>query len=652
MLFRKERNAAAALSSLMSQTKDTMVCFDFAEPIDPAEPKDVINRKLRDCRVVEASTPFAKAFGFQRREELIGRPMISLFKNGDIPEWFTTFGQEVEDNNFEDSEQIIKVPVRGELREMRIHMQNIFDDNRLIRQWITIRDVSREERNRRTLKENERLRLLALESVGLQTFSLEYNPDNPDEPYGELTVDGQRLPDWLNGVLDEDRPSLEETFNQFYQGESDRLHTLFRAKKTGAHDAWMEAWAVASERDSDQRPKGVVGVIMDRTQSKALEAQLIDSQRLESLGVLAGGIAHDFNNLLMSITGSVDLALHRHPEVGEELRLIDDAASQATLLCEQLLTYAGRGSAELSPLNISRAIYDFRDLLSLATDKNAHVILHITDNCWVRGDSSQLTQVVMNLVKNSSDALGGQAGEIILDLNTVNYQDSWRTDFHLGTELNPGAYISLAVSDNGKGMSSAQMERIFDPFYTTKFAGRGLGMAVVMGVIRGHGGAIRIDSQAGQGTTVEVVLPVHHSSEEIQPDDDEKNAQRLSGRVLVVDDEAPVREVASNLITAMGAEVVVASGGFEALNLFQDGTAQFDAILMDVTMPDMDGVETASRILDIDPTAKVIMCSGYSHIAIPGKLNNVVSFLQKPYRLGQLQEKLEPLLLPQRTHLS
>ncbi len=644
MFFRKARKAAAALHSLMSQTRDTMVCFDFRVPIDPQEPQHVIDAKLRDCVVVDASRSFALYFGFSKREDVIGRPLIDLFDNGQIPEWFINYGQEVENRNFANLERVVAIPVSGELREMRIHMQNIFDGELLVRQWITIRDVSREEQNRRAVEENERLRVLALEAVGLRTFSLEFDPHNTEQRHGAITVSGGIHPDWWENIHEDDRPAMEQAFTRFYKGETDQLHTLFRTATEKDSEVWMESWAVASHRDEQGQPVGISGVIMDRTQSKALEAKLIASQRLESLGVLAGGIAHDFNNLLMSVTGSVDIATQRHPELGEELRLIDDAARQATLLCDQLLTYAGRGSAELAPLDLSEAIEGFKELLTLSVDKNARVILQIEENCWVRGDSSQLGQVLMNLVKNASDALVGAPGEIVVRLHEADFQEQWRVDFHQGARLRPGKYITLEVQDTGKGMSPAELEHLFDPFYTTKFTGRGLGMAVVMGVVRGHAGAVQVTSKPQQGTVVQVVLPASAPPQQHPPPLEDPSARALRGCVMVVDDEAAVREVASNLISSMGAEVELAASGEQALALFLDNPARYQAILMDVTMPGLDGVETASRILARYPDTNIVMCSGYSNITMPSKLTDAVHFLQKPYRLSQLHDKLKPLL--------
>ena len=648
MFYKKERASAAALSSLMAQTKDSMVCFTFRVPVNPDEPQDVIDAKLRDATIVEASRPFARYFGFERREDVLGKHLLDLFR-GTIPDWFIDYGQEVEDRNFEDIERNIRIPIGDELRPMRIYMQNIFAGDLLVSQWITIRDMSRQERDRQAIEENERIKLLALEAVGLQTFSARFDAADEDHPYGVVVVGDEPHGDWWNRIYPEDRPQLEQAIVDFSNGKTDRLHARFRVVSEAGENVWMESWAVASEPNGQGGPKGLLGVVMDRTQSKALEDKLIASQRLESLGVLAGGIAHDFNNLLMSVVGAVDVISYSHPELKDALQVVDDAARQGSQLCDQLMTYAGRGSVELAPTDLSATLQSMRELLGMSVQKNATLSFEFAPGGWVRGETSQLSQVAMNLVKNASDALEGAPGDITVRLSSSRFEHWWPSEFHLGAQLEPGEYLALEVADTGRGMSEEELERLFDPFYTTKFTGRGLGLAVVMGAVRGHGGAIRVVSELGKGTRVTVVIPKVAAPGETPSAERPTPGASLAGSVLVVDDEESVRVAASNLLTAMGIESVVASGGKNALALLGGTTAQsFDAILLDVTMPDMDGVETAGRILERFPESNIIMCSGYSSVAMPEKLSAEVGFLQKPYRMEQLHDKLAPLLVDRR----
>ncbi|MEM7000821.1 MAG: ATP-binding protein [Pseudomonadota bacterium] len=644
MLYRKERQAAASLSALMAQTRDAMVCFTFRRPVDPTEPRDIVNAKLRDATVVEASTPFARYFGFERREDVLGQHLLKLF-GGSIPEWFVDYGQEVEDRNFEDIERIIQIPVKDRMRTMRIYMQNIFTDDLLTSQWIIIRDISRESEQERVIEENERLKTLAVQAVGLRTFALEFDPADRQNPHGRMAVDKTGYPGWWGRVIAEDQPLLESAFADFYQGRSEQLHTMFRAKDESDELVWLESWAVASDRDAKGLPQGIVGVVLDRTHGKILEEKMIASQRLESLGVMAGGIAHDFNNMLMPIIGMLDVLADSNPQMQEDFQTMDSAARRAAQLCEQLLTYAGRGSAELTSLNISETLADVKDLLAVSTHAKCQIDFDLGNGCWVKGDAAQITQVLLNLVKNASDALEGEAGNVTVTLSKRDYKADWSSEFHNGSELRPGRYVSLTVTDTGKGVPSEEVERLFDPFLTTKFTGRGLGLAVVMGVIRGHDGGVRVDSTRGQGTTIEVVLRAEEAEPEEAPQPVADPLVKLSGRVLVVDDEEPVRNIAARLLKSLGLRTELAVDGQAAIQQVQENPDSFDVVLLDVSMPGIDGVEAANQILHQHPDTQIVLCTGYSYVAIPDKLAASVGFLQKPYRLEQLRAKLTPLLV-------
>ncbi|NKB98216.1 MAG: response regulator [Pseudomonadales bacterium] len=637
MIYRKERKVAAAVQSLMAQTRDSMVCFEFVEPVDPREPQDVIDMKLRNARIIEASGPFARYFGYKDRGEVIGAHLMDLFNN-EIPDWFVNYGQEVEDGGFEDIERRIEIPVGDSWRAMRVYMQNIFDGPLLTNQWITLRDVTREERAERAMAEQEQLNLLALEAIGLENFVVNLREVAGSRRTEELVRGIQEEKHWQE-IHSDDLPLLESACERFCAGEQKELHGLFRVS-VDHQEVWLEAWAVASSRDALGLPESVVGVIMDRTSSKQIENKLIGNQRLESLGVLTGGITHDFNNLLMSIMGSLDLLMHRNPELSDLLGVIDDAATQAVQLCEQLLTYSGRGTGNLAITNVSDVLGSMRDLLAITAHQNARLDIDLADECFIRCDSSQIRQIALNLVKNSSDALVGNTGQISLTLRPINFEERWRSEYALGENLHPGEYVALTVSDDGAGVSLDELDKVFDPFYTTKFTGRGLGLAVVMGIVRGYNGAIKITSRVGEGTEVQVLFPIESNPDVLQSDQDAPKLAVLSGTILVVDDEAPVLQTVGNLLKEIGLDAELVPSGQAAINAVQQKTNQFAAILMDVTMPDLDGIETAAQILDYDPRAKIVLSSGYSNVVVPEKLKDRVQFLQKPYRLDVLHEML------------
>ena len=640
MFYKQDRKVAAALRSLMSQTRDSMVCFEFAVPVDPSEPQDVINRKLRDARVVEASNSFARYFGYKGREAVIGAHLMDLFNN-QIPEWFVDYGQEVEDGGFEDIEKRIEIPVGNSWRAMRVYMQNIFEGPLLTSQWITLRDITRQEQQERTIAENKQLQNLALDAIGLQSFSIRLQGEqNPLDALVDVLTAGPRG----ESIHVDDLDVVERSCQQFLSAAQDTLHTLFRMISDQS-ERWVEAWAVAYARDSEGSPSHVVGVFFDRTDTKQMETDLITNQRLESLGVLAGGIAHDFNNLLMTIMATLDLVGHKQPDLWEQLRVIDGAATQAAQLCDQLLTYAGRGTGNLVATDISQVLKDMRELLGVTVDRNVTLDVSIAEDCWVRCDSSQMRQVALNLLRNSSDALGGESGKVSLSLRERTFDPAWSEQYELGETLTPGLFVELVVSDDGRGMTATERERVFEPFYTTKFTGRGLGLAVVMGIVRGHAGAIRIRSAPDEGCEVSILFPSEKNREAVTLQDEIPELRTLSGQVLVVDDEPAVLKTVGGLLAEIGLDATLVESGREAITLMESAHQKYMAILMDVTMPDLDGVETAARILDRFPHSNIVLSSGYTNVVLPAKLESLVGFLQKPYRLTQLYETLQPYAL-------
>ena len=647
MFFRKERKQAAALTSLMSQTRDTMVCLEFNTPIDPREPQSEINRKLRDCYVVDASYSFARYFGFKNREDILDKSMMDVM-GADIPSWFIDYGNEVETKNFDNLERLVSIPVNGQAWIMRIQMHNIFEKELLVRQWIMIRDVSAEEAAKLLVEENERFKILAIEAAGLSTFKLEFG--ETADATGRMEINGTAVPDWWDLVHADDKQQLRADFDRFFRGATEKLHGFFRTRDTNGVETWHEAWGVASDRNDQQEATGVYGVLCDRTEQKALELKLITTQRLESLGILAGGIAHDFNNVLSTMVGAVELAKRKQDGISDLMRPIDDAADQLTNLCDQLLTYAGRNVSAFDSIDIGHLVSTFQELLKLSIGKDITLEIESADFCWVRGDRGQLRQLLMNLVKNASEAMEGKSGRVLIRTRVVAHDTVWAAQFRYGQPLTPGNYVEISVSDQGSGIDPTEIERLFDPFFTTRFTGRGLGLAVVLGVVNGHNGAINVASSPGVGTTVSVAIPLHtvrpaEPAEVVTPGNIDWH--ETGYRILVVDDDHSVLTMAGLLLDELGLSVRVCSSGAEAVALYRERPGRFEFVLMDVTMPGLDGIQAATEILALDPEAKIILSSGYSDITFPEAIAEATLFLKKPYRLGQLQQSLEALLKKQ-----
>ncbi|GFO53484.1 hypothetical protein GMSM_04910 [Geomonas sp. Red276] len=402
-------------------------------------------------------------------------------------------------------------------------------------------------------------------------------------------------------------------------------------------------------------PERVVGFIHDITENKKgeeerlnLERQVLHSQKLESLGVLAGGIAHDFNNILTAIVGNADLALGRSDEqspVAENLRRIISAATRAADLAKQMLAYSGKGSFRIEQVQVDAILVEMHHLLEVSISKKARLQVELAHGLpAVEADPTQLRQIILNLVINASEAIGDAGGTIRVRTEYRDCGRSFLAGFQKAGELEEGGYILLEVADDGCGMPREVQSRIFDPFFSTKFTGRGLGMAAVLGIIRSHRGAIRLESEEGRGTTFTILLPATGQPVEEEPRGT-RNNWLLQGKVLLVDDEEEVRLTGAELLRELGFTVITGSDGEEALGVVRE-TPDLLLVLLDLTMPNLDGEQCFNRIREIAPALQVVICSGYHEAEIAGKFKGkgLAAFLQKPYMLSDLKEVLGRVL--------
>ena len=387
-----------------------------------------------------------------------------------------------------------------------------------------------------------------------------------------------------------------------------------------------------------------------QTKQQKLEEQMLQAQKLESLGVLAGGIAHDFNNILMAVIGHCDLAQRRLPPESpamENLRQINLAASRAADLANQMLAYSGKGKFVIEPLNLSQIIIEMEHILSVSVSKKAVLRYELEkDLPSVEADATQLQQIIMNLVINASDAIGDNNGTIAISTGKMDCDAAYLQENWLNDKLSPGRYVFLEVADTGCGIAEADINRIFEPFYSTKFTGRGLGMAAVMGIVRGHKGAIKIYTELDKGSTIKVLLPASALSVTPQDSASETTLLQETGTVLLVDDEKTVREIGREMLSDFGFESLSACNGIEALEIFKTHHEKIRFVLMDLTMPKMGGEETFREFRRINPDVKVIICSGYNEQEISQKFagKGLAGFLKKPYTLAELQDKIKYIL--------
>lgn len=384
---------------------------------------------------------------------------------------------------------------------------------------------------------------------------------------------------------------------------------------------------------------------------RRVEARMLQAQKLESLGVLAGGIAHDFNNLLVSVVVNASMALNELPPESpgrDNVQQIETAALRAADLARQLLAYSGRGQMVAEPLDLSVLVEEMAGLLEVSIPKNVAFRRQLAgDLPPTQADATQLRQVVMNLVTNAAEAMDHEGGLVTVRSGVLEVQRDYFNHTYVDDDLPEGRYVYLGVSDTGCGMDEETLTRIFDPFFSTKFSGRGLGLAAVLGIVRGHKGAIKVDSEPGQGTTFKVLFPCLEEGQQAPVAKPEDVADwRGSGTILLVDDEESVRFVVSTLLERLGFEVLTASDGLEAVEVFREHAEAIAAVLLDVTMPHMDGHEAFRQMRAIRADAPVILSSGYAEDDAAELLDGQgpAGFIEKPYRPAALVQKLREVL--------
>jgi PAS domain S-box-containing protein len=381
-----------------------------------------------------------------------------------------------------------------------------------------------------------------------------------------------------------------------------------------------------------------------------LERQMQQTQKLESLGVLAGGIAHDFNNILMAILGHAELTQYTLSPMSparENINQIITASHRAAELCQQMLAYSGKASLSNMHINLGELVNEMVHLLKTSISKKALLNLHIEkDTPMIEGDPSQIRQVVMNLIINASDAIGELSGVISVSVGATRCDDYYLKTTELFDNLSPGLYTHIEVSDTGCGMDAETQARIFEPFFTTKFLGRGLGLAAVVGIVRTHNGAIKVYSEQGKGTTFKLLFPSLPSNYSNNEDTNGATANTKwtgQGTILLADDEESIRAVAASMLELIGYKVLTAVDGREAIDIYNEKKNEIDIVVLDMTMPHVDGGEAFKEIRRINPDAKVLIASGYSKEDIGARFagKGVTEVLQKPYTMKSLRESLK-----------
>ena len=446
-------------------------------------------------------------------------------------------------------------------------------------------------------------------------------------------------------------------------------HGELRLSTRAGEIRWIEFFARLTLDPADQ-VLGISGTLIDindrkaaDAERKALEHKLLETQKLESLGVLAGGIAHDFNNLLMAILGNAELALLDLPTQAPartSVVLIELAARRAAELTGQMLAYAGKGRMVIELFKMNTLVEEITALLDVSIAKTTMLRYMLAQQLpLIAGDASQIRQVIMNLVLNAAEAVGSDTSTIVIATGILHVDRSYLARTWLAPELPEGPYVFLEVADDGPGMHAETLAKIFDPFFTTKFTGRGLGLAAVIGIVRGHGGALKVDSVLGQGTTFTILLPAvvaeqadaqalerADAGESVVLPPPAAPAVAPARLLLVIDDEEGVRTVAARMLERFGFKVLTAADGRAGVDLFREHADSIAAVLLDLMMPRLDGEQTMRQIQAIRPAARVVIMSGYDQQSVTERFVGLspAGYLQKPFQPAMLRKTLDQVL--------
>jgi PAS domain S-box-containing protein len=533
------------------------------------------------------------------------------------------------------------------------------EDGRVIKIFGALQDITERKQMEEQLRQsNEQLGfVLEGSQLGFWDWNMETGTVARNERWAEMLGYTLReveltVNQWTTLMHPDDQERAWKSINDHLEGRAPLHEVEYRMLAKDGRYMWILDRARIVKRDSKGNPLRMSGTHTDVTERRraeeekqALDQQLQHAHRLESLGVLTGGIAHDFNNILAVIIGHCSLAKMSPGSVEVSVTEIERAAERAAELCRQMLAYAGKSQFVQEQVDLGALVRDVVKMLRQTISRKVEFHLEVVPKLpIVEGDSGQLGQIVMNLVINASEAIGSQRGDIRVVLGQTRTGEAELKD-HLGRPLPAGHYLCLEVSDSGCGMDAETQVRIFEPFYTTKFTGRGLGMSAVLGIITAHRGALQLESEVGRGTTFRVYLPVDGSAPAVGSAQEPEGLASLwegSGTVLLVEDEEQVRVVARSLIESFGFGVLEAANGKEALDLYQVHAGRIELVVTDMGMPVMDGHDLVLALIELDPGLPIVVSSGFGDVDIASRLDPalVAGMISKPYKGAQLREVL------------
>lgn len=557
--------------------------------------------------------------------------------------------------------------------ERQIHGQTYFMESRIIAKnddeiIAVIRDITERRKAEAMIRHQARL----VESVSDVIISIDRNFCIASWNQAAVDTYGYQVQEVIGKPLDDyiRREYVDSTFEEVleiilsvgtWQGETTHFARNGRI---------ISFWGSISQLyDFQGEQIGIVAILHNISERKRAEQLLPMAQQSESLKTLAGGIAHDFNNLLTSVLSYVTLAgeqLQHETKLHSYLEKARKATERAADLTRQLLAFTGQGAYIVEPLDLNQLIRDNTGLLNAILPADAKLILLLSDlPPLVEMDRGHAQQIIMNLLINAGEALPGGSGEIEITTK-ISYLDSVDLTAYLSQPtLKPGYFVSLIFRDNGSGMGQSTIARIFDPYFTTKNTGSGLGLSATLGIVNRYKGGLYVISEEGNGTEFRLLFPFFDNTQathshsattfsttnvNLRSIPESKaimlNGESLTGRILIIDDEITVRETFGEILSAVGFQIVLAADGYEGIEQYQADHTLIDLVLLDMKMPGLNGIQTFEALREIDPQVRVILCSGYSESEVVSNLpqSTLTTFLQKPVRISDLITSIKAIL--------
>jgi PAS domain S-box-containing protein len=605
--------------------------------------------------VIDANPQLAKMHQYDL-SELIGKPLADLV----APEGWELARQNVE-AGYEGRYENLLLRKDGSTIVVETQAKHFEYRGRTVR-VSAVRDITERKRAEEVVAREAKLEVQLAQVLEI-TGAMVWEYRCPEQEYWVdktaskiLGVEAEDMPIsrkiWVERFLHpDDLRNSESVLSRLITGKNSvaEIRNRLKNQKTGEW-RWIHAHAAVSEKDADGRPLRLVGTAMDLTDHHRLEEQLAQTQKLEAIGTLAGGIAHDFNNILAAIIGYSEILTLFHipkdsparPDLDQVLR----AAYRAKDLVGQILILSRKTELEKKPVLVSPIVREALKFLRATLPATIEIRQSIeSDMGKVLADATQIHQVVMNLCTNAGHAMAKRGGVLGIRLNEIDLDASSAEKF---LDLLPGPYLRLVVTDTGIGMNRETLERIFEPYFTTKKQGEGtgLGLAMTHGIIKNHRGEITVESEPGKGATFEVLLPRLAAEPAEFAKDASLSIQRGNEHVLFIDDEEPIVNMAKSVLENLGYSVVVETGGNKALEVFRSNPESFDIVITDLTMPGMTGIELAERLKSVSPEIPIILCSGSIDESLreKAKATGINGFLPKPVGVHALAEAVRRVL--------